>query len=313
MLSIIISSIILILLYKYQVFINRYLNYIYILVLMVSISSLYLFNSILETPSPHLITSFILISFISFYDLYLNDNVKTDYYYCYKNNINMISLIILLPFMVIDFIQNNYELSLPIITGVLLVLVLCIIQLLLHLNKHRFMFLNKYTYLVYFIMVSYLASIFETEKRVVLLVILFLYILLSLMNYLSKEKQTLNQFIALSLTVSCTLVFINYTSDKSNYEVINTTNFTNGIYYGESVGVDDQKVKLSVVVYNGKITNIILLDCGCNNFPNSNKYEESANQFIFQILTKQSTNIDSITGSTKTCNKIVDAIDSALN
>ena len=313
MLSIIISSFILILLLKFQNIINRYSNYIYILAIMVSISLLYLYTSIFESTSPHLITSFILISYISFYDLYLKNNQKNTFYFKYKSNVYTISLIFFTPYIFLELIQNSFELSTFTISGILLVTILSTMEFLLQSKKHDYMFLNKYTYLVYFILVLHLVTIFETEKRVVLLVILFLYILLSLMNCLSKEKQTLNQFIALSLTVSCTFCFIYNVLDNSNKEVINLNNLTNGIYYGESDGLENQKVKISVSVYNGKITDITLLDCGCHNTQNNIKYVISGNQFIFQILLNQSTNIDSIAGSTSTCNKIVEAIDSALN
>lgn len=84
--------------------------------------------------------------------------------------------------------------------------------------------------------------------------------------------------------------------------------YKDGIYIGSGEGIRGETTKISVTITNGKIINIETLSTG-----DDNEYFDKASETIIkEILSKQSTEVDTVSGATYSSKGIINAVTNAL-
>lgn len=107
-----------------------------------------------------------------------------------------------------------------------------------------------------------------------------------------------------------------YTNDNTsnstptdNSTAISTGTYKNGTYTGSGTGFKHGTTTLSVTVSDGKITNIETLSTD-----DTPRFYSRASQTVFnEILSSQSTDVDTVSGATYTSRGIMEAVAAALN
>ncbi len=85
--------------------------------------------------------------------------------------------------------------------------------------------------------------------------------------------------------------------------------YTDGTYTGSGNGFKGGTTKVSVTVANGDITNIETVSNG----DTPKYYERVSGTIINNIISKQSTSVDTLSGATYSCKGIMSAVDNALS
>ncbi len=86
-----------------------------------------------------------------------------------------------------------------------------------------------------------------------------------------------------------------------------------GTFYGSSSGFKNRDVEVEVTVVNGVIEEIEILDCGCTSPEKGVDFEDAVDDLAQEILDTQSTNLDSVSGATKSTKGLLEAVEEALN
>lgn len=87
----------------------------------------------------------------------------------------------------------------------------------------------------------------------------------------------------------------------------NSVAFKDGTFEGEGEGFENGNTKVSVEVQNGKIKKIDVLTS-----EDDESYLDEAKKLIPEIIKKQSSNVDSISGATYSSKGIISAVENAL-
>lgn len=98
----------------------------------------------------------------------------------------------------------------------------------------------------------------------------------------------------------------------STYDIIQNNTFIDGEYSGESQGYQFMDTKVKITIKNNEISEIILLECGCTPNESDGKHVAASHKILNEIITKQSTGIDGISGSTRSTTGITKAVIDAL-
>ena len=85
--------------------------------------------------------------------------------------------------------------------------------------------------------------------------------------------------------------------------------YKDGIYKGSGTGFRGSTTTVSVVVKNGKITDITTLSCQ----DDKKFYDKAFNTVIGEIIYTQSTSVDAVLGATFSSNGIMEAVENALS
>lgn len=86
-------------------------------------------------------------------------------------------------------------------------------------------------------------------------------------------------------------------------------NYKDGTYEGSGTGFNGGTTKVSVVVKNGKITQVNTI----SNDDTPNFYERASSTVINEIISNQSTNVDAVSGATYSSKGIMEAVSNALS
>lgn len=99
----------------------------------------------------------------------------------------------------------------------------------------------------------------------------------------------------------------NYQASVANitYQSVGAENVPDGVYIGEH-DADFIYAKVEVTVKDEKITNIDILE-------HRNEKGAAAESIVDEIISKQSLNVDAVSGATNSSKVITKAIDNALN
>ena len=116
-----------------------------------------------------------------------------------------------------------------------------------------------------------------------------------------------------TIMVSQLLIAVNLAKEKTADSVKKTAendaggNFQNGIYTGTGEGYRG-KVTVTVKVADGKITELVLDD-----YADDKSYMERAKNRIFQeMISRQNTDVDAVSGATYSSNGLIEAVNKAL-
>jgi DMSO/TMAO reductase YedYZ heme-binding membrane subunit/uncharacterized protein with FMN-binding domain len=224
------------------------------------------------------------------------------YLYIYESIVNQIPLeimgiliyILLLPLFVTSFklIRNNIPTS-------------------SWLKLHR---LSYFAYLLIF-----LHSIRVTEFRhIIAYSILFgTYSIIKLNNYF--EKHSIIKATAITLVVTTGSIFLITDFDSYlnvPYNIMEGNEFEDGTYIGYSKGFHNSDTVVRVQIENNQIKYVFIEDCGCTPNVDQDKYFDVAFDIANEIKDENRTDIDAISGATKTSiavnNAVIDALEHAL-
>lgn len=179
--------------------------------------------------------------------------------------------------------------------------------------------LQKWAYLAYALTFIHLIIVSEGANQITYIIILSLYSFLKLWNYVfvTKRKQ---ERLVLSLIAVVIVSGVSYFGTNteelfsSNFSGVNysSVELDDGIYTGSSNGFKNLPTELTVIVENGKITEIVFDAIGATSPHHGVDYEQAAYDMVTQIINNQSTDVDSISGATKTADSVLQAVNEAL-
>jgi uncharacterized protein with FMN-binding domain len=187
-------------------------------------------------------------------------------------------------------------------------------------NMKNWKKLQRLSYIVYALIFIHLMIVGSGENVIVYGTLFSLYTYLKIKNYLlNKEEQSLKTMLNIGYAFVLGLYLFNTTGVAGNlfstsYEGAdyNMVSLNDGIYRGEGTGFQGLEVDLDVVVENGEIADIIIYEYGGTTPHKGIDFEVSASLVANEIILNQSTNIDTISGATKTSEGILEAVKDAL-
>ena len=175
--------------------------------------------------------------------------------------------------------------------------------------------LHRSAYFVYGLLFIHLVITSVNHVGLYYIMIFSFYLFLKLKNYVFNSKILLKSSLIIISIVGAsgfalqTLSQIYYIP----YNIIESNQFEDGTYIGESKGYRQTDTILSVTIENNRITNIEMMSCGCTADIDEGFYLESAYLQLIDIVKENRTDIDSIAGATVTSRAIDDAVVDALN
>ncbi len=187
-------------------------------------------------------------------------------------------------------------------------------------NIKKWKNLQKWAYLAYVVTFIHLMLIGQEEHLIVYVVVFSFYSLLKLKNYmLNSDKKT--QYMAnagyiLFLTgymlISSDVIDVeaSFTSGNTDYT---ETVLEDGTYNGSASGFKSYDVDVDVTVVGGEITDIDINSYGATGSHGGVNFKEAVEEIALEVIDSQSTDIDAISGATKSTQGLLDAVDDALN
>ncbi|BCR35918.1 FMN-binding protein [Mariniplasma anaerobium] len=179
--------------------------------------------------------------------------------------------------------------------------------------------LQKASYIIYLLLYIHLI-LFYTGNNIYLYTALFVfYVALKNYNHFSFSKTVIRKLIISSVAVVLILSIAYIGTDGQiiashavNKLYMSDLSIEDGVYYGSADGYEDYTVVVEVIIEQGVIKSIILLDDGSSEPRKEYDYTEIAKDVIEEIIEKQHTDIDVVSGATHTVDGVVNAVLDAL-
>lgn len=179
--------------------------------------------------------------------------------------------------------------------------------------------IQKYAYLAYALTFIHLIMVSEGANQISYIIIFGLNTFFKLTNYVFKSysfrSRTLYSLLIIGALVGTTYLGLNIENISAgnlpgvDYSEID---LVDGMYTGTASGFKNLPTELTVTVDNGEITDISFEEIGATAPHHGTDYEEAAYNMVAEILSKQSTDIDSISGATTTTKSVLEAVNKAL-
>lgn len=188
--------------------------------------------------------------------------------------------------------------------------------------------LQRFAYVVYLLIFVHLLVIGQADHIPVYIAIFGVYTFLKLYNYTFKKTDPIGRVF---LSVIVVLVGMVVSFKVSGYEPqelfgdINISSYgyegldfgdlelTDGTYTGTASGFQNLTVEVEVTVLNGEVTEIVLIDDGSTSPHKGIDFEQVAIDIAEDIVSSQSTDIDTYSGATSTSKGVLEAVEDAIN
>ncbi len=181
--------------------------------------------------------------------------------------------------------------------------------------------LQKLAYIAYALTFIHLIIVSSGANLIQYVLVFGFYLILKVWNYIFKTEQGL----AKGLVTGCIIVMM-FMVSKDTLTTLDLTSSTNtegvnvseviledGIYSGSSTGFQSLPVEVSVTILNGEIVDIVILEDGATSPHRGVDFEAAVYQLAEDIIENQSTNLDTVSGATKSTDGLLDAVEAALN
>lgn len=193
-------------------------------------------------------------------------------------------------------------------------------------NPKKWKSLQKLSYIFYGLLFVHIAMIFSIsilngylEKLFDLTVYAVIYVVYLVLRAIKYKKQRVLCvfFIAIICVIYTVLAVLGFrAAGKHEEEAVEEQNaqttvssdasYKDGTYEGSATGYGG-KMKVSVTIANGEITEINIVDTG-----DDEEYLIDARDVIPEIIEKQSLDVDTVSGATHSCKGIIKAVGKAL-
>lgn len=243
-----------------------------------------------------------------------------------RKEYSIIGFILLIPhalLYVLQFIDGSYPVEWFGILAMLVMIPLFIISFSMIKKKipiKKWASIQKWAYLGYALIFIHLIVVSEGANQISYAIVFGVYTLFKLKNYVFSSNKSKVQIAPNILKFSIIAVLLiggvsmlDITSSSVQGIDFEETSLVDGVYIGSATGFKNLNTELEVTVENGKITEIIMIECGCTAPHHGTDYEEAALDMIEEILSTQSTSLDSISGATKTTKSILEAVEETIS
>lgn len=185
-------------------------------------------------------------------------------------------------------------------------------------NMKKWKSLQRWAYLAYALTFIHLIVVAEPQESIAYFIIFGVYSLLKLRNYVLVESIYKNIATLGALMVVVFLAVLNVTEltladstyDGTDYTV---SQVTDGVYYGSGSGFQSLDVEVKVTVEDSEIIEIEIINCGCTSPHRGIDFEGAVDELADDIIAYQTTELDSISGATKSTEGLLEAVEDALN
>lgn len=241
-----------------------------------------------------------------------------------RKEYSILGFIFLLPHFLVyllEFINGEYPWELFGVIGAVIMIPLFITSfgfIKKKMNIKKWKKLQKWAYLVYVLIFIHLIIVASPEHQISYVIIFGLYTVLKFKNYLFQNVSHIVPITVLGiLAVVLGYVSLNNLELELNASSVGTNyqqeTLVDGTFSGTGSGFKGDTVLLDVIVENGEIKDIIVEDCGCTAPKHGVNFEEAVNDIIEEIITYQTTDLDTISGATISTTGVLQAVDDALN
>ena len=218
-----------------------------------------------------------------------------------------------------DIINEDIELSKIVLTGVLTVLIMFPIFVISfkfikkRMNIKKWTYYQKYSYIAYFSLFLHLILI-NNSNALLYIGVFGLYFAMKLKNYLLPETSMVLKYGVLVAVLGGLFIFTGGIESSARDAGIDYSELIliDGIYNVYEDSYSDHTVILQITVEGNTITKIYIIDHGSTDPSRKPQYYAAAEEMVALILEAQSTDIDSIAGSTETTDAILDAVDDVI-
>ena len=173
--------------------------------------------------------------------------------------------------------------------------------------------LHRISYLVYLLIFLHAIQVADLNHIIFYVLIFASYSILKLNQYLTKHSLLKATAITLVITSGSILLltdFDSYINDPFN--IIEGNEFEDGTYIGYSRGFHNIDTVVRVEIENNEIKYVFIEECGCTQNVEQDRYTNVAYAIANTIKTENRTDIDAISGATKTSDAINNAVIDAL-
>lgn len=245
-----------------------------------------------------------------------------------RKEYSILGFLVLLPHAIkylLEFLDGSYPVEWFGIIGYAVMIPLFIISFTKIKKKMKiktWFKIQKWAYLAYLTIFIHLLVIGDSDHITAYIVIFGFYSLLKLSNdVFEKNSLTIKLGKAIGITSIAVLASLTYTGtiDASSFMEtfepvsIELSLLEDGIYSGEASGFKNYDVSLDVFIVDGEIIEINILEYGSTSPHGGINFYDAAEEMAENIIATQDTNVDSISGATKTTEGILNAVIDALD
>ncbi len=173
---------------------------------------------------------------------------------------------------------------------------------------------HRLSYFLYFTLFIHSINVSPIEDVLTYYIIFGTYSIIKLGGYYFKSYPYLK---ATTITLVIGVSGMVFITDLPGYfeEPINlmeNNNFEDGVYIGTARGYRGLTAEVTVLIKNNNIEYVIVNDCGCTPYADEGYFSDSAYQIASDITILNRTDVDSVTGATKTSEAVNKAVINAL-
>lgn len=183
--------------------------------------------------------------------------------------------------------------------------------------------LQRWAYLVYALTFIHLLLIGQEDHVPAYIVLFGVYTFLKLYNYVFKKQSSVAKVVSSIIVLAIAALPImkvsgfdlqtTFSFDFEDTSIdYNIEEIVDGTYAGYATGFQNLEVEVDVTVVDGAITTIDIIEDGSTSPRHGVDFSQAAEDIADDIIEYQSTDIDNISGATKTVDGIKDAVNDAL-
>lgn len=240
-----------------------------------------------------------------------------------RKEYSIIGFILLIPhglIYIIQFIDGSYPVEWYGIIAMIVMLPLFVISFTRIKRKMSIMTWTKiqqWAYLGYALIFIHLIIVSEGANQIAYLIIFGLYSILKLKNFVlnTTNRRKVSGLIKVSIVFTLLIggiSMLNFPISNVDGVSFDERTLTDGTYLAANSGFKNLGMELEVTIEDGVVTNIEMIDCGCTAPHHGTDYEQAAQDIIDDIISLQSTEIDTVSGATTTSKSVLTAVEEAI-
>ena len=173
--------------------------------------------------------------------------------------------------------------------------------------------IHRISYIVYLAIFFHLIAVADFLQAVLYTILFIPYIYLRIYSKTTSYRKLKAISVTILIgSISSLFIYTEHHTMNEDYNIIEGNEFSDGLYTGTYSGFRGIPTEVRVLIYNNEIEYIIVDQCGCTDQIHDGHYAEIAFEMSNDIQFENRTDIDSISGATKTSNGIRQAVINAL-